>query len=339
VAGDAAGPVLTVPVPRAVGRRLRREFQALPGADKDLEGLLAGLLRTAACLPLDLVRQLVWFRAAPQAAGAVLLTGMPIDARLPPTPTGPAPGLPGACHVSECAILLVAILLGEPVAYAGEKAGALVQDMFPVPAQRTAPSNESSAVPLAFHTELTFSSVVPAQSFDVGAPDFVLLLALRAPPGRAAATSVVEARDLCARLAPVHRDALREPWFQLRAPYSFTGNGAGPRPWSPPLALVRGPREAPTLAFDIACGVRAITPEGEAALDGLRAACADPAIQRSVQLGAGDLLAIDNRRCAHARSPYDARFDGADRWVKRAYVRRSLEGLTARSADSFRVLA
>jgi L-asparagine oxygenase len=230
-------------------------------------------------------------------------------------------------------------LLGEPVAYAEEKDGVLVQDVFPVRSQRTTPSNESSAVSLEFHTELTFSRTAPDQSFDVAAPDFVLLLGLRSFRSRSATTSVVEARDLCARLDATHVAALREPQFQLRAPYSFVRDGSEARPWSPALPLIRGTREAPSMAFDIACGVRALSAEADDALRALRAACADPAIQRRVQLRRGDLLVIDNSRCAHARSEYEARFDGRDRWLKRAYVRRSVRTLTSRSGGSFRVLA
>jgi L-asparagine oxygenase len=336
---EAPRGVFTLQVPHAVRRRLHREFRRLPPAAKDLEGLLAGLLQAASQVPRDFLRQLLWFRASPQAPGALLLTGMPIDEDLPPTPTKPAHRPFKTGHVSECAILFIAILLGEPVAYAEEKDGALVQDVFPTRSQRTTPSNESSSVALAFHTELTFSRMAPEQSFDVAAPDFVLLLALRSPRGRSATTSVVEARDLCARLDAAHVAALREPRFRLRAPHSFVRDAGRSRPWSPPLALIRGPDEALSMAFDIACGVRALSPEADTALRALRAACADPALQRSVQLRPGDLLAIDNNRCAHARSRYEARFDGRDRWLRRAYVRRSLRALTPRSEGSFRVLA
>jgi L-asparagine oxygenase len=51
-----------------------------------------------------------------------------------------------------------------------------------------------------------------------------------------------------------------------------------------------------------------------------------------------DLLVIHNRKCAHARSRFEAGFDGRDRWLQRVYVRRSLEGLQCSSSRSFRVL-
>lgn len=339
VTADGTTDVLRVALPEAAGHSLRRAFERLPTVEEDLETLLAGLLRAATHLPLDAVAALLRFRAAPKGPAALVVTGMPIDEQLPPTPTEAVDASFKPGHVSECAILLIAIILGEPVAYAGEKRGALVQNVFPTRAQRTTSSNESSAVALDFHTELTFSAAVPAESFDVAAPDFVLLLGLRSPPERSATTSIVEAHDLCEELARADLATLREPLFQLRAPVSFMSDPDGERPWSPPLALVRGTAESPRLVFDTACGVRALSPAADAALAALRSACADPAIQRAIQLGPGDLLALDNNRCAHARSRYDARFDGNDRWLQRAYVRRSIRGLTARSAESFRVLA
>lgn len=331
--------MLQIHLPHEAGERLRHEFERAAEFRHDPETLLARLVQVSATLPLDALKCLLRFRAEPQAPSALLLTGVPIDEDLPPTPTEVAPGRFKPGFASECTILFVAILLGEPVAYAGEKDGALVQNVFPTRAERTSPSNESSAVPLAFHTEITFSRTVPAQSFDVAAPDFVLLLGLRSLPSRSATTSVIDARDFCRRLEPHHLAALRKPQFQLRAPYSFTERGTGPRPWSDPLALIRGSAEAPHVVFDIACGVRGLSSEAEAALSALASVCADPTIQRSVQLRPGDLLVIDNKRCAHSRSPYEARFDGGDRWLQRVYVRRDIGMLASDPTTSFRVLA
>jgi len=320
--------------------RLGSEFGRLPTGEENLEELLAGLLATAVCeLPHELIKPVLRLRADPQAPGALLVTGMPVDDDLPPTPTAPVPPSFTPGPVSTGAILLLAILLGEPVAYAAEKDGALVQNVFPTRDQRDQPSNESSAVALEFHTELTFSRVVPAQSFDVAAPDFVLLLALRSQPERAATTSIIEARDVCRLLDPANVEMLRQPVFELRAPHSFTQDARGSRPWSPPLALVGGPDEDPSMVFDISCGVKARTPEAEVALEALRRACADPAIHRHVSLRPGDLLVIDNHKCAHARSPYPARFDGRDRWLLRTYVRHSIRLLQSAAGRPFRVLA
>jgi L-asparagine oxygenase len=317
---------------------LRQALRALPVQAGGLEELLASLLRLAGHLPVELISALLGLRAALDAPGTLLVTGVPIDADLPPTPSGDGGGLSTSGPVSRRALLLLAVLLGEPLAYQGEKDGALVQDVFPIATFERAPSNDGSAVELGFHTELTFSRSSPEQPLHVTCPDFLLLLALRCPPDRAATTITVDARAMCSRLIDGHLAVLRDAQFQLRAPHSFTRDGQ-PRPWSAPVPLVRGSSEAPSVAFDLACGVRALSSEAAAALDALRNVCADPAIQNRVQLGSGDLLVVDNNRCAHARAPFLAHYDGQDRWLRRAYVRRSIWQFRSALDPSTRVLA
>jgi L-asparagine oxygenase len=267
------------------------------------------------------------------------MTGLPIDLDLPATPNEHTQRPYKAGTISEQAILLFAMLLGEPVAYLAENDGVLVQDVFPTRSQQNMPSNESSAVPLGFHTELVFSPVAPEQPYHIAAPDFVLLLGLRCPADRSAATLFVEARDVCQRLSDRHLAHLRGPNYKLLAPYSFTCSGDGSRPLSTPVPCLRGPADAPSLAFDSACGVQALSAEGEEAISALIQACEDTVIQQQVYLGPGDLLVINNNRCVHARSAFPARFDGEDRWLQRVYVRQKIWPLQAASPESFRVLA
>jgi L-asparagine oxygenase len=327
-----------VHMPRQTTEELHARFCALSAGADDVESLLPDLVQCAAILPRQAVKDLLAFRASFDAPAALLITGLPVDADLPPTPLDTRPPYKHG-RVSECSILMIAILLGEPLAYRAEKNGTLVQDVFPTRAEQSAPSNESSAIPLGFHTELTFSRSAPERPYHVGSPDFVLLLCLRCPPERRAATHVIEARDLFSQLDAECTQELRREHFQLQAPYSFTRDDEGDRAWSVPVPLVRGLAAAPTFAFDTACGVRALTAEADQALDALRAACNNTAVQASVKLAPGDLLAINNARCAHARSPFQAAFDGQDRWLQRAYARRSIWDLPRDTATSYRVVS
>ncbi len=330
--------MLRIGLPDAVTDDLYETFAALPLLLTDSNRLLARLLEIFAVLPVSAREQLLAFRSSPHAPTAALISGLPIDRDLPPTPVDGVPDLGKQGQISECAILTVALLLGDPVAYRAEKHGVLVQNVYPTRSHSNTPSNESSATPLGFHTELTFSRAAADRPLHAGSPDFVLLLGLRCPPDRLAQTAVVDAGRTCAQLSDRHRAALREPTFQLRAPYSFTRDGDGSRPWSPPVALLRGPADSPSLAFDTACGVRALTPQAEEAVTALTEACNDPDAAESVQLRSGDLLVINNKRSAHYRSSFQARFDGQDRWLQRTYVRRTIWPLAVESASAYRVL-
>jgi L-asparagine oxygenase len=330
--------MLQTSLPLDVTEHLRKVFGVLPPRAVDTEKFLARLLGTCAILPVAVVQQLLAFRASPSAPSALLISGLPIDEDLPDTPSEEVASTAKHGQISECAILLTALLLGEPVAYHAEKGGALVQDVYPIRSRRDTPSNESSAVGLGVHTELVFSRKAPERPLHVAAPDFVLLLGLRCPEDRLAITAVLDAGEVCSKLEERHLSALRAPGFRLMAPYSFTRDADGSRPWSAPTALLRGPVDAPSLAFDTACGVRVLSADAAEALGALSEACDDPAIRKDVHLRTGDLLAIDNRRCAHSRSSFPARFDGRDRWLQRVYVRRSIWPLASERESSFRVL-
>jgi L-asparagine oxygenase len=330
--------MLQIDLPDEVTERLREAYVGVALDSDDLDLTLARLLQASALLPVEVVRQVLAFRASPHAPTALLITGLPVDSDLPPTPVEGGPETVKASHVSECAILTVAVLLGEPIAYRAEKKGELVQNVYPTRSQRDTPSNESSSAPLGFHTELTFSRAAAERPLHLASPDFVLLLGLRCPADRLASTAIVDAQKACSRLPEQHLAALREPQFQLMAPYSFTRDGDGSRPWSPPVALLRGPDDSPSLAFDTACGVRALSADADEAIKALTTACNDPDLNESVQLRTGDLLAINNDRCAHSRSSFAARFDGQDRWLQRIYVRRGIWPLPVESAQSYRVL-
>jgi L-asparagine oxygenase len=330
--------MLRIDLPRAVTDRLRALYAGAPALSADTDEMLAYLLQSVAALPVDVVRRILAFRASPYADPALLITGLPVDLDLPPTPVDGQTDSGKAGQVSECAILAVAVLLGEPVAYHAEKDGALVQNVYPTYAQRDTPSNESSSASLGFHTELTFSRAAPERPLHLASPDFVLLLGLRCPTDRLASTAVIDAREACARLPEPQLALLRAPQFQLMAPYSFTRDADGGRPWSPPVALLRGPADAPSLAFDTACGVRGLSVEADEAITALKKVCDDPDLGESVQLRSGDLLVINNNRCAHSRSAFPAQFDGRDRWLQRVYVRHGIWPLPVASAVSYRVL-
>jgi alpha-ketoglutarate-dependent taurine dioxygenase len=47
------------------------------------------------------------------------------------------------------------------------------------------------------------------------------------------------------------------------------------------------------------------------------------AAAREITLDPGEILVLDNRRVLHGRKPFRARYDGTDRWLRRAMVRRA----------------
>lgn len=234
-------------------------------------------------------------------AGAVLIRGLDVG---DPGPT-PAAMRPAATDTpAATALLRAAARLGQPVGYAQEHGGEVVQNIFPLADSMGQQISTSSDVSLAFHTETAFH---PHKSH------YLLLLCLRGDP--AAHTTLCSVDALVPQLPDEVVRTLAAPRFRTGVDLSF-GRGDG---WmtAPGPVLGRAAGGSRTLTYD---GELTIGVDDEAR-DAL-AALAD-AIARSytsVVLEAGDLLVVDNRRAVHGRSEFPARFDGRDRWLQRTFV-------------------
>ena len=261
---------------------------------------------------------------SPPREGAILVRGVPVG-ELPPTPASPTEPTTKD-HVSELVLTAVARTLGEPVGYRPEHGGDLVQNLVPTVAGADRQVSTSSRVDLAFHTETAFHP---------HAPRFLVLLCLRGHPD--ARTTLCSVHDLIDALDGDTLSVLRQARFVCgvdesfldgaRAALASTERRSGPGsvseastgPLGPrgPFPVIGGTADRPTLWYD-ADLMRGTDPAAQAALDRLDRAVAEH--HCSVVLEAGDCLVVDNTAAVHGRSSYQARFDGTDRWLQRAFV-------------------
>ena len=246
------------------------------------------------------------------SAGAVLLSGIPFGA-LPPTP--PSPTAPvDKTLASEFALMTVATALGEPVGYAPEHGGDLVQNIVPTRTAADRQVSTSSKVALMFHTEAAFH---PHR------PRFLLLACLRGD--EQAFTVLSSIHQVLPHLDPATVEVLRQPRFRTAVDESYLhgrANQLGPR-----MAVLSGDPQRPTMIFDEDLMI-GTDEEAESALRALGAAT--EACQIGISLAAGDLLIVDNHAAVHGRSPYEPRFDGTDRWLQRTFV---VDDLAPSAAD------
>lgn len=258
-------------------------------------------------LSSDTVAALDAFAADPGPGGALLLRGVALGA-IPETPDAPTAPT-GKDGWSELVLLAVGRHLGEPVGYAQEHGGSIVQNLVPTKADVGRQTSTSSGVDLAFHTETAFH---PHR------PRYLLLLCLRGDPS--ASTTLASVHDLLPALSPETIHALRQPEFRTAVDESFGGEPGVPV--GPARPVLGGADDRPWLCWD-ADLTMGTTPRAVAANEALAAAVAER--HRSIVLEAGDLLVVDNSRCVHGRSPFTARFDGTDRWLQRSFVVESLD--------------
>jgi hypothetical protein len=258
-------------------------------------------------LPEPLARFLRLFQLQ-EPAGAVVVRGIPVDdAALGPTPRrfDPPAQSPVAAAL-DFYLLLVAHALGEPFSWSNVQGGRPVHNVLPVPGKEQEKAGTSSLSTLELHTE---DACHPARA------DYLMLFCLRnddavptvyaplshADPGPEAVAQL-ERTDFVMRSEPDHAASL----------------GA-----SRTTSVLFGSHEQPYLAFDgFYLSAPAQNPAGRAALAqltaGLEAAATDVVLQP------GDLVIIDNYRAVHGRRPFQPRYDGRDRWLKRVHVTRDL---------------
>ncbi|MDT5038835.1 MAG: L-asparagine oxygenase [Micromonosporaceae bacterium] len=256
--------------------------------------------------PSSLRRAIRSFRRNTGDNGVLLIRGLPVAAV--GEVLGPTPNVEGSVQrnasVPAALLLLAASGLGDPVAFRPEKAGALVQDVVPVPGKEEFQGNAGSVV-LSFHNE---------NAFHPHRPDYILLYCLRADHDGVAALRTACVRTFLPLLGADTRGTLFRPEYVTMAPPSF-----GPAAkWSgEPHAVLFGAPDDPEIRVDMAA-TRPQTPGGAAALAELQ-----DVFERAgtaVRLAPGDLAVVDNRTTVHGRSAFVPRYDGEDRWLQRTYV-------------------
>lgn len=316
---------------------LKERLRSIGSPYDDMEEFLVSVFPIAARLPKEILAELQAFRNDPRSPGILLIEGWPIDDDIPDTPTNGRRNLDKRSYISEGNLLSVAKILGEPLGYYDEKDGEIIQNLAPVKREASSTSSESSDIDLGFHTDLDFDKDNPHSYWNVTNADFIALLCLRQDPEKQACTLYADARDICKNLSRSQLELLRRPLFEFGAAYTFTGQAGVDRIWSLPTPIIQGPEGSPEITIEMACGVRGVLAEASAVLDDLTAVLKEGEFVQSACLELGEMLLINNRKGAHARSAFKARFDGSDRWHQRLYIRRSLWELRSDRSRSLRL--
>ena len=253
-------------------------------------------------------------RAPATAAGAAVIGGLPVsDDDLGPTPgnwqqAAAWAGDPDRRRDSfelDLAMLLLARSAGEPFGWQGQQDGRLVNNIVPAPGHEDEQSGASSTTLLTPHTEDAFH---PRRAH-------LLLLGCLRNHDRVG-TTLSSVREV--RLDDGQRGRLNEPALPILPDVSY-GTDFHEYPTAP-IATVGGEPDRPTLRYDPAyTPLDEADPEFRSAYDHLGAEL--ERVCRTAVLAPGELLLMDNDVVVHGRVPFTARYDGADRWLKRVNIR------------------
>ncbi|MEU2872084.1 TauD/TfdA family dioxygenase [Streptomyces olivoreticuli] len=238
--------------------------------------------------------------------GLFVLRGLTFD----DTTTGPTPrswadaGDSGAVHDIE--MLLLATLMGNPIAWEGQQDGRFVHNIVPSPGREQEQTGASSDVLLSPHTE---------DAFHPGRAHLLMLGCMRNHDN--IATTAASIRKVVLDDADV--TALSRPELPILPDDAYTdAQNFSAQP--PDVPTLWRSEDGLTLRFDPAyTPLDKATPGYRAAYGRLEAELSRVSV--AVSLDPGEVLVVDNDLVVHGRVPFKARYDGTDRWLKRASVR------------------
>jgi Fe(II)/alpha-ketoglutarate-dependent arginine beta-hydroxylase len=277
-----------------------------------------------AALPPRLRQFLETFRRTESSAG-LLVHGFPVD----DTAVGPTPEHweqvvgPGTTLEQEIFLAMCATALGDPFTFSTLQLGRMIQNILPIRGDEQRQSGHGSETLLEFHTE---------DGFHPGRCDYLMLFGIRNHDR--VPTILASVRDV--KLSDEDIDALTRPDFEIMPDDEHVRQLRLRYPDHPALARVEemqrnpvavpvlfGDRERPYLRIDLPfMRVAENRPRTERALHALMAEL--ERVQHSVVVEQGSLLVVDNYLAVHGRKPFEVRYDGTDRWLKRMIVSRDL---------------
>lgn len=283
-------------------------------------------------LPRALRRALNEFRLA-EPAGLCLVSGWPVDdERIGPTPEHwEAKPVPPPTLDEEIFFFLCSSLLGDAIGWSTQQDGYIMHDILPIRGHETEQLGSSSETTLTWHTE---------DAFHPYRADYVALMCMRNPDD--VETTVASIDEV--RLDDETRRVLFEPRFTIRPDESHLEKNRSYAPKHDEItdellgrayerinrmneqpedvAVLFGDPNSPYVRLDPYFMDPPSDPESRRALGTLTGAI-DQAIT-GIALQPGDICFIDNFKMVHGRSPFRARYDGRDRWLKRLNVVRDM---------------
>jgi enduracididine beta-hydroxylase len=290
-------------------------------------------------LPTRLRKRINDLRVTEGSDGIVVVSGLPVnDEQIGKTPASLNVCSPSsATRREEAFLILLGVLLGDLIAWSTQQSGRVTHDIFPIQEHEEMQLGTGSRQLLAWHTEDAFH---PFRS------DYLALLCLRNPQQVPTTFASIESIDLDDET----KTLLFQEHFTILPDEShrgITGRVAADesevnieRMLSSPekIAVLFGNPSRPYIRLD---PYFMPLPEEDAPRRAL-----DTLIEQinsnlgEFVLQPGDVCILDNYRVVHGRRPFEAHFDGTDRWLKRVLVARDLrKSASARIGASSRVIA
>lgn len=232
--------------------------------------------------------------------------------QIPPTPLIP---FSENCDVDKPkkVLLSAAQKYGYPISFIQEQNGVLIQNILPVYKTESEQISTSSKVELALHTETAFH---PHK------PDYILLLCLRGDPN--AVTTLADIDDIILELDDATLNCLMQPWYRTEIDQSFRKHDEKYPNIITSILKLENKTNNILCTYDHQF-MKGTNSFAQLALDIFN----DLVLKhtKEIVLSSEDLLVINNNKVVHGRKPFQARYDGTDRWVQRLLVKKNIENI------------
>lgn len=221
----------------------------------------------------------------------------------------------------ESFVALAAACLGETFSWPTLQSGRLIHNVLPIAGDETEQNGHSSEVELEWHTEDAFH---PCRS------DYLILFGIRNHDH--IGTTIMSIRDV--NLSEKQKEILFEKKYRIKPDNEHlrqvkNEDDPGRRAITKlldeaePVAVLFGNFDSPYIRIDpyfMEC------PDKNSIYD---ITLKELIIQlnnakKNVVVNSGDMLIIDNYISVHGRAPFKAKYDGADRWLKKAIISRDI---------------
>lgn len=279
------------------------QLSACYGSD-DFFDFLFECHQSGSLIPPSLSKLLFNFSCHGNSRDYLLIKGLPKFDNLPKTPIKKALYRQSVVDAHRSMMAIVTSYLGYIYNFDNKKNADFIEEIFPVYAHKDQQMGSNSSVFLDWHVEDGFH---PAKA------DYVALNCLRSDP--TVTTYVFSAKRL--DLPPEVIEVLTRKEFYIYKDLTFADDSEQERV----EVSVLSSSDSTEIIFDPAFMI-CKNQQAEEALQQLTEYVNAHATE--IVLEEGDLFVFDNRRVLHARSPYQPKFDGSDRWLLRALLLDSL---------------
>ena len=240
------------------------------------------------------------------------IRGLPTEKQLPATPYLDYLTPDNIPLVSALNIGIYQLANIAPVAYQNENKGRLLRHVVPAKHGRKEKSSQGSLRKFGLHVDNPDLALTPECVGDISAcPEFLSLMAIRSDVR--VRSSIVQLDDVLENLSVGTIEQLSEPNFELARPDSFN-HAKKTR-----LPLIVFNRDGVAFTRYDKENATPLTPKAAAALLMYEAQLALPSNHINTLFLPGDFLLFRNQRVMHARSGFEPRDDGADRWLVRLF--------------------